>query len=80
MKTVSLAEALEENKSLRESIADLQATVEELAAPLGVPVSLVTGDLRQACKDLNQEREDKRKMAAEALGRLKARGHWVEQR
>lgn len=50
--------------------------LEEIGAPLGVPLSLVQGDIRQACRDLNQEREDKRKRACEALAAIRERGDY----
>lgn len=70
MKTVSLTEALEENKSPRESIADLQSTVEWYS--------------KQYMEAYEQSGnayfiKDYPAKAREAIARLKARGHWVEE-
>ena len=52
---------------LKERVGKLRAALEEIGAPLGVPLSLAQGDIKQACKDLNEERREKQLTALKAL-------------
>lgn len=55
---------------LSEQLVALAEALEKNAVPVGIPLSLLTGDIKGACKELNQERYEMQKTAAEALRSL----------